>query len=135
MINIRITEHGTLEIASPVEDATVHLTTADALELFERLSGLLPTLPAPELLRGQDAEGNDAALVCPHQGCGGTHLYDQAESTLVEVDADVRHNDAYVTEDGDVHVEQGDSEYTTMLFLCGYCLKPVDLGDAEVTWG
>lgn len=132
MINIRITEHGTLEIASPVEDAAVHLTTADALELFERLTGLLPTLPAPELRRGQNAEGNDV-LVCPR--CDGEHLYDQAEPSLIECDADLRRNDAYVTEDGDVHVVQGDGEYTTMLFLCGYCLKPVDPPeDADVTW-
>lgn len=112
----------------------VTLTTEDALELFERLTGLLPTMPAPTLILGYDhpADGPDS-YVCPH--CARVHPFDQAEPSLTEVDADVRHNDAFVGEEGAVHAVQGEQEYATMLFLCGYCGKPVSLPeDTDVTW-
>lgn len=129
-MHVNVNAAGLLTIADGGE--LVALTTADALDLFERLSGLLPTMPAPELRSAQDEDGNEV-YVCP--SCEREHLFDQAEPSLIEVDADVRHNDAFVVEQGDVHSVQGEQDYATMLFLCGYCEKPVSLpGSADVTW-
>lgn len=113
---------------------SVVLTTADAVDLLGRLTGLIPTMPAPELINAHaDPEDAPDSYLCPH--CTGVHVFDQLEPSLIEVDADVRENDALVVEEGDVHVAQGDQEYATMAFLCGYCHKPVSLPeDTPVTW-
>lgn len=112
----------------------IELTTADAVELLGQLTGLIPTMHAPELILAYaDPEKSPVdSYLCPH--CAGVHPFDQAGPTLTEVDADVRHNDAYVTDDGGVWVKQGEKNYATMIFLCGFCRGPVSLPtDTEVT--
>lgn len=123
-MELKITDPGTLLVTGG--DDAVELSTAEAVDLLGRLTGLLPQMSALALILGYgDPNDEPDSYLCPH--CARVHRFDQRDASLVEVDADVRHNDAYVGERGVVHVDQDDQEYATMVFLCGYCGKPVSL--------
>lgn len=109
-------------------DDVVELTVDEALALFGRLSGLLPSMPAPELRRGQDEDGADV-WVCPH-----------CEAELNEdgdvIEYDSHQGESFAELDGDdLHVHQVDTTRETMAYLCGRCRRVVDVpGEISVNW-
>lgn len=110
------------------------LDVDQALDLFGRLSGLLPDLAktAPELrrhpfIREDDGEAEES-WVCPR--CDHTIAHEE----LVELDSHQGWNTGDL--DGDsLYIVQGQTELATMAFLCDHCRKTVSIpGEIEVTW-
>jgi len=124
-MQVTLTPAGQLIIANGGELIT--LGTDDALTLFGRLSGILPSMPAPELYRTD--EGDKSTWACPH--CGRRII---GVSDLIEYDSHQAESDADV--DGDsVYVSQAETTRETMAFLCGHCRKVVTVpGEMSVNF-